>query len=48
MKILSIGRERLYKRNYDREGIQEIKGSSNDGCIHESLSRVVAQMITQI
>jgi hypothetical protein len=47
MKILSIGRERLYKRDYERDGMCEVTGSSNDGCIHDSLSRVVAQMIAQ-
>ncbi|ADO83423.1 hypothetical protein [Ilyobacter polytropus] len=45
--ILSIGRERLYKRNYEREGMQEATGSSSGGCIHDSLSRVVAQMISK-
>ena len=48
MKVLSIGRGRLYKRNYEREGIQEVTGCSKEGCIHESLSRLVAQMIVQI
>jgi len=47
MKLITVDRKKLYKREYKRDSIQELTGTTNDGELHDSLSRVVAQMIAQ-
>ncbi|GLI56420.1 hypothetical protein PM10SUCC1_19340 [Propionigenium maris DSM 9537] len=47
MRLTVIDRKKLYRREYQRDSIQELTGSVSGENIQESLSRVVAQMITQ-
>ena len=47
MKISKIGRERLYRREYERESLEVISGVSTTGDMNDILSRVVAYMLIE-
>jgi len=45
MRLTTINRKKLYRREYQRDSIQKIDGVVSERNIPDSLSRVIAQMI---
>jgi hypothetical protein len=45
MRLTTINRKKLYRREYQRDSIQKIEGMISERNIPDSLSRVIAQMI---
>ena len=45
MRLTTINRKKLYRREYQRDNIQKIEGGGGERNIPESLSRVIAQII---
>ena len=45
MRIAKIGREKLYRREYQRDSLEVILGTVGDSDVHDSLSKVLAKML---